>query len=84
MEEAYGGECIGDALRIKSCNLQDCPLDCVWGEWTEGVCSATCGNGEKTRTRTKIQEEAYDGKCFGEDVMTESCNEKNCPIGEFK
>ena len=54
-------------------------LDCIWGEWVEGECSATCGNGQKISTRTKDRMERHGGNCTGSATKTESCNVKDCP-----
>ena len=57
-------------------------IDCEWGEWQIGDCSKTCGKGSRTRTRTKIVEEANGGKCEGGSTMQEPCEEQDCP-GNF-
>ena len=57
-------------------------IDCEWGEWQIGDCSKTCGKGSRTRTRTKIVEEANGGKCEGGSTMQEPCDEQDCP-GNF-
>ena len=54
-------------------------VDCQWGEWKFGECSATCGNGTRTNTRTKLTEEQNGGTCSGSTNETESCNVLNCP-----
>ena len=54
-------------------------VDCQWGEWKLGECSATCGNGTRTNTRTKLTEEQNGGTCSGSTNETETCNVQNCP-----
>ena len=54
-------------------------LDCIWGEWVEGKCSATCGNGQKISIRTKDRMERHGGTCTGPATKIESCNLKDCP-----
>ena len=45
-----------------------------------GDCTAECGGGTRTISRTKIVEELYDGTCEGEAYMPEeACNEQACP-----
>ena len=54
-------------------------MDCVWGEWDDPQCSATCGGGTRTLTRTKLIEEQLEGACDGESEETEACNTAECP-----
>jgi hypothetical protein len=47
----------------KPCNQHECPVDCVphnWGQWS--ACTATCGSGSTTRTRTVKIPENFGGK----------------------
>ena len=56
-------------------------VDCTWnayGDWSS--CSATCGDGTRTHTRTKATSAANGGnQCTGGPTETESCNEGSCP-----
>jgi len=75
----------GDPLvehRAESCNTEACPpIDCVWNDWSLGECSASCGPGEQTNTRTKAVVEANGGKtCSGADTETLACTVKECPV----
>ena len=55
-------------------------IDCVWGIWSEwGSCSTTCGDGTKTRTRTKLVVENDIGVCNGQSMESDSCNPRACP-----
>ena len=54
-------------------------VDCEWGDWVEGDCSATCGTGQQTNTRTKLVEEAHGGKCTGGFTNVTSCLVAECP-----
>ncbi|CAJ1335935.1 unnamed protein product [Effrenium voratum] len=65
----------------EGCNPQNCPVDCVWGDWAPwNGCSVTCCGGMKNRTRGKIAEEKFGGSpCEGEDIEMGSCAEKACP-----
>ena len=47
----------------------------TWFEWS--ACSATCGDGSRTRERTCSSTSADD--CVGEAFETSDCNERNCP-----
>ena len=54
-------------------------VDCEWGDWVEGDCSATCGTGEQNNTRTKLVEEAHNGTCTGGYTNVTSCLVVECP-----
>ena len=54
-------------------------VDCQWSEWNLGECSATCGNGTRTKTRTKKVEEQNGRNCSGATNETDTCNIKTCP-----
>ena len=56
---------------------------CVWTEWSDGKCSAACGGGTRTRTRTKRVEEYSGGTCTGSSTMQEKCNTNDCFYGKF-
>jgi hypothetical protein len=62
------------------CNTNPCPLDCmvsVWSDWSK--CDKPCEGGSQTRTRTVLQQAAYNGeKC---PILNESqiCNTQVCP-----
>ena len=52
----------------------------MWGIWSEwGTCSKTCGNGTKTRNRTKLVVEDVTGACNGTSMESDSCNPIACP-----
>ena len=51
----------------------------MWGEWTLGECSATCGLGVRENTRIKLVEEANGGVCSEEEYTeTEECYLQDC------
>ena len=53
-------------------------VDCVWGEWKYGECSALCGGGVLTYNRTKIVVEENGGTCEGAANKEEECNTNPC------
>ena len=58
------------------------PADCKWSHWSDWTaCSATCGNGTKTRSRTRYVEDVNGGiDCPGEEEKDNiDCNESACP-----
>ena len=55
-------------------------VDCQWNDWTIGTCSATCGDGTRTNTRTEKVFAAYSGEeCNGPAYIQEICNIQMCP-----
>ena len=55
-------------------------VDCQWNDWTIGTCSATCGDGTRTNTRTEKVFAAHGGEeCNGPASIQESCNIQVCP-----
>ena len=58
--------------------ISEPPFYDEWGEW--GLCSVTCGPGEKTRMRTCQQPICWDGtNCTGPADDTTDCNDACCP-----
>ena len=55
------------------------PIHCEWSNWEIGDCSAPCGGGTRTKSRTKIiNNESSGGKCVGQSQTRESCNTQSC------
>eukprot|EP00933_Yihiella_yeosuensis_P057696 TRINITY_DN5769_c1_g2_i1.p1 TRINITY_DN5769_c1_g2~~TRINITY_DN5769_c1_g2_i1.p1 ORF type:complete len:1326 (+),score=179.83 TRINITY_DN5769_c1_g2_i1:153-4130(+) len=81
--EAYGGTpCRGDSLDQKMCNTQECPRNCVWGEWTPwSQCSTTCGGGKSTRFRdVAITAKNGGDACEGRGNESVDCSSTECPV----
>ena len=58
--------------------------DCTWADWTTwSQCSKTCGDGTRTKTRTKLITEVGGGVCNGEPFESELCNLEGCKICFF-
>ena len=53
-------------------------VDCTWNQWVLGTCSASCGIGTRTDTRTKSVDEESGGICIGESSRVEVCNAGTC------
>jgi hypothetical protein len=84
-EAANGGtECEGDLKEEESCNLGECPIDCVlsdWEEWSE--CSISCGEvGYQVRFRNITTDQAHGGEACGDmfENRTECPDLVPCPI----
>ena len=56
-------------------------VDCEWAEWGDWeTCSVTCGDGTKSRIRTKAQEALHGGtECPDSNSGSEACNLGPCP-----
>jgi len=56
------------------------PNSCEWTLWKPGHCSASCGEGTRQKTRTKVfNNESPGGKCIGDSETEEQCNTNICP-----
>nr|XP_058959478.1 coadhesin-like [Pocillopora verrucosa] len=75
---------LGPSEKTESCNIQECPIDGKYTEWKESECSATCGGGVITKTRTCTnpapQHGGKDCSELGPAEITLSCNEESCAI----
>ena len=64
-----------------SCNTQSCCEKFTYGSWNDwsswGTCSAVCGTGKQTRTRTRPKFSTYDKSSCGNDVESQS---RDCTI----
>ncbi|CAK8671655.1 unnamed protein product [Clavelina lepadiformis] len=77
-----GDSCSGSSKEIRHCNAECCPVDCVWGKWSDfGSCSASCDGGTQTRSRSFKPEATCGGsKCKGPSSESQDCNSQCCPI----
>ncbi|KAK3089127.1 hypothetical protein FSP39_001055 [Pinctada imbricata] len=82
IEPQFGGkDCDGPSDELMDCNMQPCPIDGIWGEWSLwSECNQTCGSGTKTRERSCIG--PWDGgkECVGDTQEIELCNTQSCAI----
>ncbi|XP_033728345.1 thrombospondin-2-like [Pecten maximus] len=75
------GQCIHD-YEIRVCDGQKCAVNGGWGTWsTWSSCSASCGTGNKHRTRVCDNPKPQHGGhgCHGNNIDTESCAFNQCP-----
>ncbi|XP_044528060.1 hemicentin-1 [Gracilinanus agilis] len=81
---ANGGKpCQGPDSEMRNCQNKPCPVDGNWSEWSPWEeCTRTCGQGNRTRTRTCNNPTAqHNGKpCEGNAVDILMCNAKPCPV----
>ena len=67
-----------DASRLQT---QNCPVNCVLGDWADwNTCSTTCGDsGWRSRTRPIVTPALNGGSC-PDTTQEEPCNRFPCPI----
>jgi len=78
----YGGKpCSGALSQSKSCEVKKCPIDGKLSAWSPyGACSAACGYGTKSRSRTCTPPQ-HGGKACGTPLtQSVSCRDKMCPV----
>ena len=77
-----GSPCRGPSTETRSCNNRCCPVNCIWGGWSNwGSCSQMCAGGRQTRTRSIITQPACGGaRCQGFHTESQSCNNHCCRI----
>ncbi|KAH0618308.1 hypothetical protein JD844_017379 [Phrynosoma platyrhinos] len=78
-----GRRCMEPDNEIRTCPNKPCPVDGNWSEWTSWEeCSKTCGQGNKTRTRTCSNPSAQHGGklCDGHAIESIMCNIRPCPV----
>jgi len=79
----YGGVACGDTDQSRACNAQPCPADCdlvsdAWG--APSTCTASCGGGQQSLSRTVANAEQHGGKACGATLKYVACNMQSCPI----
>ncbi|KAL5248251.1 hypothetical protein ACHWQZ_G017435 [Mnemiopsis leidyi] len=77
----HGNSCTGESSQVDSCVEQCAPRHGGWtdyGDWTK--CSAVCGGGTQTRTRTCTNPapQFWGQSCSGEETDTRNCNPYPC------
>ncbi|XP_078494013.1 spondin-1-like, partial [Ciona intestinalis] len=77
----HGGTRCPALTDTQPCNNNMCPIDCKVCPWsTFAPCSASCGGGTKTRSRTVTTRPQHGGKECPVLSETQSCNNNKCPI----
>jgi len=78
-----GKACPGSPAELLACNIEECPVDCVWAPWHDpSPCTKTCGGGSFKRHRSRLQEVAFGGKTCDGEPSTEigPCNVEPCAV----
>merc|ERR1740117_2191235 len=83
-QAAYGGsDCTGAREQVGVCAFIECPVHCEWSTWEPwSLCSSSCGDGFKRRTRQELTTPAGGGLPCREDdgKMFDSCGTDICPV----
>ncbi|XP_060593873.1 thrombospondin-1-like [Ruditapes philippinarum] len=75
-----GNHCFGDRSETQLCMPSPC-ANGGWSDWTSwSSCSATCGGGIRTQTRScsNPSPSPYGQSCVGSNDRVESCANNNC------
>lgn len=69
-------------VETRACGTAACPVDCSMSEWREwSACSAACGEGTRTRTRSVSQRAESGGEpCPEENQLNAQCNVRPCDV----
>merc|ERR1711974_26719 len=66
--------------RFENCAVKQC-VDGEWSAWSNGTaCTATCGGGKQTRSRTCTPPKYGGMDCSGDATEEQSCNQSPCPV----
>ena len=75
-----GGQGCPPLTETQGGNTQECPINCVVGEYQFGACSVTCGGGTQTKTRDVIRQPNSIGLPCPELEEQQQCNTQPCEI----
>jgi len=81
-----GDGCQNDLSEIRGCSEIKCgsAIDCVWDDWTPwSACSASCGNGQKSRDRAIKTAPREGGRlcdAYGKQEVA-PCKDRECGMG---
>ncbi|XP_069798458.1 hemicentin-1 [Narcine bancroftii] len=78
-----GRHCQGTDSERRECQSKSCPVDGSWSEWSQWEeCSHTCGQGNRTRTRSCSNPSTQFGgrRCEGKAMEAIMCNIQPCPV----
>eukprot|EP00058_Branchiostoma_floridae_P020606 XP_002606096.1 hypothetical protein BRAFLDRAFT_88006 [Branchiostoma floridae] len=73
--------CVGRRMEIMECHVAECAVNGNWAAWSSwSDCTATCGDGVRTRDRTCTDPAPYgDGtECDGQGTEVEHCSIPPC------
>ena len=77
-----GADCVGNKTQTRECSIKPCPVNGVFGKWSEySTCTVSCGGGLQYRERKcNSPSPKYGGKdCDGPIRESRTCKETECP-----
>ncbi|XP_061571310.1 adhesion G protein-coupled receptor B1 isoform X2 [Cololabis saira] len=82
VSSSYSTQCSGPLREQRPCNNSAvCPVHGAWDEWSPwSLCSSTCGQGYRSRTRTCTPPQFGGDACDGPEKQTKFCNIAACPV----
>jgi Thrombospondin type 1 domain. len=87
MSLTFDGVTGNDSSIIFSFDITYSPINGDWSDWVSGTCSATCGGGDETQTRTYFPAENGGTNYSGDTTRIIECNTTPCPqiisFGDF-
>ncbi|XP_052257629.1 SCO-spondin-like [Dreissena polymorpha] len=76
-----GENCSGAWDELRDCNTDMCPIDGIFGEWSQwSDCSHSCGRGSTFRNRTCFGPYNGGAECVGSIEESQFCNPSSCPV----
>ena len=76
----FGGKACPSIHHTRSCNMHNCPVDCVPGSFdTWSTCTTSCANGSQKRSRV-IAQPFCGGKACPHTAETQGCSHGPCAI----
>jgi len=76
-----GADCDGDDSESQDCNVDPCPVDGGWSDFSDwSECSAACNGGSQSRSRSCSNPAPANGgaDCDGDDSESQDCNADPC------
>uniref|UniRef100_A0A8C7X4Z9 Adhesion G protein-coupled receptor B1a n=1 Tax=Oryzias sinensis TaxID=183150 RepID=A0A8C7X4Z9_9TELE len=82
VSSSYSTQCSGPLREQRPCNNSSvCPVHGAWDDWTPwSLCSSTCGQGQRYRTRTCTPPQFGGAPCDGPNKQNKFCNIASCPV----
>ncbi len=75
------GKVCPELRETKACNTEPCGVDCQVGNWSNwSDCTASCGGGIQSRTRSIITQPKGTGKACPTIRETKECNTEQCNV----
>lgn len=78
----FGGQaCVGDSQRQVDCNVDPCPVDCAWSDWSDWSFSTSCGPSSKHRHRqVSVPGNELGASCAGPTTEQGDSIHVDCPV----